>query len=256
MLQQTQAARVEPAFERFLTAFPTVRSLAAAPRSDVIRAWAGLGYNRRAVALSEAARAIERDHEGRVPSEPGRASRRSRASAPTRRPRSPRSRSALPCPPSTRTPGGSSPACGSGSTRTTCPPPGCASPPRRGSTAAIPEAGTRRSWISDARSAGPGPGATSVHWPADAGSAPRARRRDPLARVRARSRDPPGRSAARSLRCFAVARRPRPARSRIGRASGSSACSTRSGSSRATASSPPGAGALEGRARGRVRLSP
>ncbi len=70
MLQQTQAARVEPAFERFLTAFPTVRSLAAAPRSDVIRAWAGLGYNRRAVALSEAARAIERDHEGRVPSEP------------------------------------------------------------------------------------------------------------------------------------------------------------------------------------------
>jgi A/G-specific adenine glycosylase len=70
MLQQTQAARVEPAFERFLAAFPTVRALAAAPRSDVIRAWAGLGHNRRPVALSEAARVIERDHEGRVPSDP------------------------------------------------------------------------------------------------------------------------------------------------------------------------------------------
>src|SRR5438876_715357 len=70
MLQQTQAARVAPAFGRFVERFPTVRDLAAAPRAEVLRAWAGLGYNRRAVALSEAARAIVRDHSGRVPSDP------------------------------------------------------------------------------------------------------------------------------------------------------------------------------------------
>jgi A/G-specific adenine glycosylase len=69
MLQQTQAARVAPAFDRFTERFPDVRTLAAAPRADVLRAWAGLGYNRRAVALSEAARAIVRDHSGVVPRE-------------------------------------------------------------------------------------------------------------------------------------------------------------------------------------------
>lgn len=70
MLQQTQAARVAPAFRRFLRLFPTVSALAAAGRSDVLRAWSGLGYNRRAVNLSEAARRIVRDHGGRVPSTP------------------------------------------------------------------------------------------------------------------------------------------------------------------------------------------
>jgi A/G-specific adenine glycosylase len=70
MLQQTQAARVAPAFERFVAVFPSVAALAAARRADVVRAWVGLGYNRRAVALSEAARAIVRDHGGRVPSDP------------------------------------------------------------------------------------------------------------------------------------------------------------------------------------------
>jgi A/G-specific adenine glycosylase len=70
MLQQTQAARVAPAFERFIRRFPTVRSLASASRAEVVRAWAGLGYNRRAVALHEAARRIERDHRGRIPREP------------------------------------------------------------------------------------------------------------------------------------------------------------------------------------------
>jgi A/G-specific adenine glycosylase len=70
MLQQTQAARVVPAFERFLGRFPTVAALAHASRADVVRAWEGLGYNRRAVALSEAARAIVRDHGGRVPGDP------------------------------------------------------------------------------------------------------------------------------------------------------------------------------------------
>ena len=70
MLQQTQAARVVPAFERFLGRFPTVGALARASRSDVVRVWEGLGYNRRPVALSEAARAIVRDHRGRVPADP------------------------------------------------------------------------------------------------------------------------------------------------------------------------------------------
>ncbi|MGZ5352712.1 MAG: A/G-specific adenine glycosylase [Actinomycetota bacterium] len=70
MLQQTQAARAVPVFERFLARFPTVDALASAPRSEVVRAWAGLGYNRRAVALSEAAREIERAHGGRIPGDP------------------------------------------------------------------------------------------------------------------------------------------------------------------------------------------
>ena len=67
MLQQTQAARVEPIFEAFVARFPRVDALAAASRADVLRAWSGLGYNRRAVALHEAARAVVRDHGGRVP---------------------------------------------------------------------------------------------------------------------------------------------------------------------------------------------
>ena len=67
MLQQTQAPRVEPIYERFLATFPGVRALAEAERADVLRSWAGLGYNRRAVALHEAARTIVREHGGRVP---------------------------------------------------------------------------------------------------------------------------------------------------------------------------------------------
>ena len=67
MLQQTQAARVVSAYTSFLRSFPTVRELALAPRRDVVAQWGGLGYNRRAVRLSEAARAIVRDHGGRIP---------------------------------------------------------------------------------------------------------------------------------------------------------------------------------------------
>jgi A/G-specific adenine glycosylase len=70
MLQQTQASRVVPAFREFLARFPTVRALAAASRGDVVRAWDGLGYNRRAVWLSEGARAIVREHGGSVPRDP------------------------------------------------------------------------------------------------------------------------------------------------------------------------------------------
>jgi A/G-specific adenine glycosylase len=70
MLQQTQASRVVPAFGSFLRRFPTVRALAAAARGDVVREWGGLGYNRRAVRLSEAARVVVRDHGGRIPRDP------------------------------------------------------------------------------------------------------------------------------------------------------------------------------------------
>jgi A/G-specific adenine glycosylase len=70
MLQQTQAARVAQLFPAFLERFPTVASLAAATRADVLRAWAGLGYHRRAVALHEAAHRIVAEHDGAVPSDP------------------------------------------------------------------------------------------------------------------------------------------------------------------------------------------
>jgi A/G-specific adenine glycosylase len=69
MLQQTQASRVVPAYTAFLRRFPNVRSLARASRREVLLAWDGLGYNRRAVALSEAARSIVRDHAARVPAD-------------------------------------------------------------------------------------------------------------------------------------------------------------------------------------------
>src|SRR5712691_976734 len=70
MLQQTQAARVVPAYGAFLERFPDLASLAAASRADVLRAWGNLGYNRRAVALWRAARAVAGEHGGRMPSEP------------------------------------------------------------------------------------------------------------------------------------------------------------------------------------------
>jgi A/G-specific adenine glycosylase len=58
MLQQTQVDRVIPYFEKWMKRWPTVASLARARRSSVIRAWAGLGYNRRSVALHGAAQSI------------------------------------------------------------------------------------------------------------------------------------------------------------------------------------------------------
>jgi A/G-specific adenine glycosylase len=67
MLQQTQAERVRPYFERFVARFPTPASLASARPAEAIRAWAGLGYNRRAVNLHRAAAEIVARHGGRVP---------------------------------------------------------------------------------------------------------------------------------------------------------------------------------------------
>jgi A/G-specific adenine glycosylase len=70
MLQQTQTGRVAPAYEEFLKRFPSLDRLARAPAMDVIQAWRGLGYNRRAVDLHRAAQALVRDHGGVYPSQP------------------------------------------------------------------------------------------------------------------------------------------------------------------------------------------
>ncbi len=67
MAQQTQAARAAEHWERFMTRFPTVESLAVASPADVLRQWQGLGYNRRALALWRAAGVIVEKHAGRVP---------------------------------------------------------------------------------------------------------------------------------------------------------------------------------------------
>ena len=58
MLQQTQAARVVPYYHAFLERFPGPLALAGAPAADVLAAWSGLGYNRRALALQRAARHV------------------------------------------------------------------------------------------------------------------------------------------------------------------------------------------------------
>ena len=67
MAQQTQAARAAEAWVTFIDRFPTPAALAAATDADVIRAWRGLGYNRRAVALRAAAVRIVEEHAGAVP---------------------------------------------------------------------------------------------------------------------------------------------------------------------------------------------
>jgi A/G-specific adenine glycosylase len=61
MLQQTQVARVVARYAAWLARWPTVEALAAAPLEEVLREWVGLGYNRRAVRLWEAARVVARD---------------------------------------------------------------------------------------------------------------------------------------------------------------------------------------------------
>lgn len=61
MLQQTQVKRVFHFYETFLQKFPTIHDLATAPLKDVLIAWQGLGYNRRAKFLHEAAKIMDRD---------------------------------------------------------------------------------------------------------------------------------------------------------------------------------------------------
>lgn len=67
MLQQTQVERVIPYFAAWMKEYPSVAKLAHASLSDVLRRWQGLGYNRRAKALHDAAKSIVRAHGGRVP---------------------------------------------------------------------------------------------------------------------------------------------------------------------------------------------
>jgi len=67
MLQQTQVDRVKEKYRQFISLFPGIKSLAAAPLSEVLRAWQGLGYNRRAISLHNAAKLVVREQGGRVP---------------------------------------------------------------------------------------------------------------------------------------------------------------------------------------------
>lgn len=67
MLQQTQVERVKPKFETFIQKFPDISSLANAKLSDVLKLWSGLGYNRRAKFLWQAADKIEKYFSGEIP---------------------------------------------------------------------------------------------------------------------------------------------------------------------------------------------
>lgn len=67
MLQQTQVPRVVPKFEAFIAAFPDEQALASASLADVLKLWQGLGYNRRAKFLHEAAKMIVQDFDGKFP---------------------------------------------------------------------------------------------------------------------------------------------------------------------------------------------
>ena len=69
MAQQTQISRVGEAWREFTTTFPSFESLAAASPADVLRAWRGLGYNRRALNLWRAARIVVDDHGGQLPAD-------------------------------------------------------------------------------------------------------------------------------------------------------------------------------------------
>lgn len=69
MLQQTQVVRVIPKFNEFIAAFPNEGVLARASLADVLRHWQGLGYNRRAKYLHDAAKIIENEYGGKFPAE-------------------------------------------------------------------------------------------------------------------------------------------------------------------------------------------
>jgi A/G-specific adenine glycosylase len=67
MAQQTQIVRVGEAWGEFTATFPSFERLAAATLADVLRAWRGLGYNRRALNLWRAAKVVVDEHGGRLP---------------------------------------------------------------------------------------------------------------------------------------------------------------------------------------------
>ena len=67
MLQQTQVERVIPYYNRFLKRFPTIQTIAEAELKEVLVLWSGLGYNRRAKMLHDAAKKCVQESRGRVP---------------------------------------------------------------------------------------------------------------------------------------------------------------------------------------------
>lgn len=67
MLQQTQIRRVQSKYRSFLEAFPDFYALQRAPLARVLKVWSGLGYNRRALALKQAASAVVREYDGTLP---------------------------------------------------------------------------------------------------------------------------------------------------------------------------------------------
>jgi A/G-specific adenine glycosylase len=69
MLQQTQVSRVMPFYENFIKKFPDIAALAKAKTGDILRAWQGLGYNRRALALQKLASEVITKYNGRLPND-------------------------------------------------------------------------------------------------------------------------------------------------------------------------------------------
>ena len=69
MLQQTQVARVEGFYKKFLKQFPDFKALAKADTASVLNAWQGLGYNRRALALKKTAEVVVKEYRGNLPAD-------------------------------------------------------------------------------------------------------------------------------------------------------------------------------------------
>ena len=67
MLQQTQVSRVVDKYKQFIKQFPDFKALAQSALSDVLIAWQGLGYNRRAKYLDQTAQKITKDYNGKLP---------------------------------------------------------------------------------------------------------------------------------------------------------------------------------------------
>lgn len=70
MLQQTQVSRVETVYPKFISLFPTAEALAGASEADVLSAWQGMGYNRRALSLQKLCRIIVNEYNGVFPKTP------------------------------------------------------------------------------------------------------------------------------------------------------------------------------------------
>jgi A/G-specific adenine glycosylase len=67
MLQQTQVPRVREKYKEFLKEFPNAETLANSELSEILKIWSGMGYNRRAKFLRDAAKQIVEKHNGKVP---------------------------------------------------------------------------------------------------------------------------------------------------------------------------------------------